>query len=90
MRVREEDGETMKHNLIWMSWLLAMFLATGAAAQTTDLRQTIETMLGGFEETATDAQWQALGEDAVKHLVVIGKDDSRLVSQRARAVSERP
>ncbi len=77
----------MKYRLFVMTWLMTVLLAATAAAQQTDLRKTIETMLGGFEETATDAQWQALGEDAVKHLVVIGKDDSRLVSQRARAVS---
>jgi len=67
---------------------LAVGLAAPATAQTTDdLRTTVETLLGGFEKPATDAEWQALGEGAVPHLQAIAADGEFPRSTRARAVA---
>lgn len=68
---------------------LMVGLALPAAAQTdgTDLRQTVETLLGGFERPASDDEWAALGADAVPHLLAIADDAGQPRSTRTRAVS---
>lgn len=75
----------------WISAMtIAIAIATPAVAQSTDgadLRSTVETMLAGFEKTATDAEWQALGPEAVPHLLAIADDGSGTRSTRARAVN---
>ena len=75
----------------WISALtLACAVAMPAMAQSnesSDLRSTVETMLAGFEKTATDAEWQALGPEAVPHLLAIAGDGEGTRSTRARAIN---
>ncbi len=68
---------------------LIVGLALPASAQTksTDLRGTVEAMLGGFEQPASDEEWQAVGADAVPHLLDIAQDSGQPRSTRTRAVS---
>ncbi len=75
----------------WISALaIACAVATPALAQSnesSDLRSTVETMLAGFEKTATDPEWQALGPEAVPHLLAIARDEAGTRSTRARAIN---
>lgn len=72
-----------------LACMLMVGMALPAAAQTdsTDMRQTVESMLGGFERPASDDEWAALGSDAVPHLLAIAQDSGQARSTRTRAVS---
>ena len=67
--------------------LLVAALALPAVAQTTDVRKTVETLLGGIEKPAGDDEWVALGDVAVPHLLAIAGDEGTTRSTRARAVA---
>ena len=68
---------------------IAALLAAPASAQTTDddLRKSVETLLGGLENPAGDADWAALGEAAAPHLVAIAQDEAQPRSTRSRAIT---
>jgi len=69
--------------------VLTALLAAPVTAQETDedLRRSVETLLGGFEKPAGDADWAALGEPAVPHLLAIARDEAQPRSTRARAIT---
>ncbi len=67
---------------------LVLSLWAPAAAQEPDLRETVLTMLGGYEApAAADADWVALGAGAAPHLLAIAADGAQPTSRRARAIA---
>jgi HEAT repeat protein len=67
--------------------MVGMALPATAETKSAELRQTVESMLGGFERPASDDEWAALGADAVPHLLDIAQDAGQPRSTRTRAVS---
>ena len=77
----------MFRGILACTLFVGLALPASAQTDTSDLRQTVETMLGGFESPASDDEWAALGTGAVPHLLDVAQDSGQPRSTRTRAVS---
>src|SRR5512145_2798450 len=76
----------MKRTLVMVGLALALGTSfTASAEPTAQLRERIGVMLRAPEYTPTEAEWKALGPDAVAVLREIALDEKVLVLRRGRA-----
>ena len=72
--------------LLVLALLLSPAFTPEAASAQAPRREVIEELLGGFESSATEAEWRAMGESTVPVLVAIFDDASEPQPVRLRAV----